>query len=420
MSHESIIQDNQSQSFGGDPSLSAIASETVELGMAWANSYAKLGAEVLSANLDFWGGGLKPFAEASRFLQAEIAQPSLDRMPKQAIWEDERSILYRYETPKTLEPGYEPQDLPVVAAFALMNSGDILGRTLVPELLKRGFDVYRPEWKIPQRGDINSGLEDYFLDTLPAALEQVKLAASSKEVSLLGWCQGGYGSTILTALQGQLAERAGLTQGDLGIRNLIQLTTPLSVSQAAKTCGGFAEMASDPSFDPEAIVKANGGIYPGALIDHAARGLKSYENNIGTHFNLLRLVQDGNEAKIKRWEEMNGWTKDIKNMPGQFYLDLIKNLYRENTLAEGTMVLRGMPVDLANLATVSVLTLIAELDHIVPPDQTEDALHLFGDGDHTVLRKPGGHISVVSPATCAEMAQWLIPRSKHQRQELAA
>jgi len=44
MSHESIIQDNQSQSFGGDPSLSAIASETVELGMAWANSYAKLGA----------------------------------------------------------------------------------------------------------------------------------------------------------------------------------------------------------------------------------------------------------------------------------------------------------------------------------------------------------------------------------------
>jgi len=125
---------------------------------------------VLSANLDFWGGGLKPFAEASRFLQAEIAQPSLDRMPKQAIWEDERSILYRYETPKTLEPGYEPQDLPVVAAFALMNSGDILGRTLVPELLKRGFDVYRPEWKIPQRGDINSGLEDYFLDTLPAAL----------------------------------------------------------------------------------------------------------------------------------------------------------------------------------------------------------------------------------------------------------
>jgi len=179
-------------------------------------------------------------------------------------------------------------------------------------------------------------------------------------------------------------------------------------------------MASDPSFDPEAIVKANGGIYPGALIDYAARGLKSYENNIGTHFNLLRLVQDGNEAKIKRWEEMNGWTKDIKNMPGQFYLDLIKNLYRENTLAKGTMVLRGMPVDLANLATVSVLTLIADLDHIVPPDQTENALHLFGDGDHTVLRKPGGHISVVSPATCAEMAQWLIPRSKRNRQQSAA
>jgi len=90
----------------------------------------------------------------------------------------------------------------------------------------------------------------------------------------------------------------------------------LSVSQAAKTCGGFAEMASDPSFDPEAIVKANGGIYPGALIDHAARGLKSYENNIGTHFNLLRLVQDGNEAKIKRWEEMNGWNERHQEYAG--------------------------------------------------------------------------------------------------------
>ena len=410
MSQETIRQYRQSP-YNGDLNVAAIASEAVEDALALTNASANLGAKMLSASLEFWGGGLKPFAEASRFFKAEAAQPSLDRMPKEAIWEDERAVLYKYATPETLDPGCEHQEIPLVTVFALMNSGTILGRTLIPKMLNSGFDVFWPDWKKPQREAKNSGIEAYFLDTLPKVLEQVKTDAAVEEVSLLGWCQGGYGATILTALQEQLAARAGRGQTDLGIRNLIQLTTPLCVSDADKKCGGFAAMAADPSFDPAKIVRDNGGIFPGALIDHAARGLKEYENNIGTHFNLMRLILDGDEAKITRWEEMNGWTKDLRNMPGQFYISLIEDLYRHNKLVKGTMVLEGMPVNLANLEA-AVLTIIAEQDHIVTPPETEGAMDLMGSTDHTIIKKPGGHISVVSPGTCQQISDWLTPRSQ--------
>src|SRR5665647_58570 len=120
MSQETITQDRQSPN-SGNPNLSAIASEAAENAMAWTNACANLGAKVLSANLEFWGGGLKPFAEGSRFFKAEAAQPSLDRLPKEAIWEDERAVLYKYATPETLDPGCEHQEIPLVTVFALMN-----------------------------------------------------------------------------------------------------------------------------------------------------------------------------------------------------------------------------------------------------------------------------------------------------------
>ncbi|MFS8119263.1 MAG: hypothetical protein ACMG55_12330, partial [Microcoleus sp.] len=300
MSSERVIQDRQPQPFSAKHELSAKILGAAELGAAWRNAYVEMGSRALIGSLDFWGGGLKPFTDTSRFLKAEIARPNLDQLPKEAIWEDERAVLYKYETPETLHPGCEHQYVPLVPVFALMNSEKILARNLIPEMLMSGFDVYGPAWKKPKRGDENSGLEDYFLHTLPEILEQVKKDSSVDEISLLGWCQGGFGATILTSLQGQMAERAGLPrEHGLGIRNLIQLTTPLSISEESKKRGGFAKMTSDPSFDPEAIVKANNGVFPGSLIDYAARELKSYDNNIGTHINLMRLILDGNEAKIK-------------------------------------------------------------------------------------------------------------------------
>jgi polyhydroxyalkanoate synthase subunit PhaC len=415
MSYEVQDQPTEAQSrlLGVDQKIWALGSAALELGSAVRQGVVKLGARVLSAELDLISIGLQPIANASSFLKSELAQPELDKTPKDAIWEDERAVLYKYKTPDTLYPGHERQRVPLVTVFALMNSGEILGKTIVPEMLKYGFDLYRVDWKEPQRGDENSGLEDYFLHTLPEALEQVKADASVEEVSLLGWCQGGYGTTILTALQGQMAERAGLTRPDLGIRNLIQLTTPLSISEEEKTNGGFAKMANDPKFNPEAIIKANGGIFPGSMIDYGAKGLKSYDNNIGTHFRLWDLTQKGDKARVDTWEEMNGWAKNIRNMPGKIYLHLIKSLYRDNRLAEGELELEGMRVDLAKLKGTSVLTIIAGKDHIVTPAQTLDAMHLIGSTDHDIINNPkAGHVSIGSRETCDKMAEWLTPRSK--------
>lgn len=418
---ESLDLEKQPCLYGADPNIWAIGSAAAEATIGWSKMWGEVGARAVGAGLDMWGGGYKPFADASRFLKAEAAQVPIDREPKNIIWEDDRAVLYEYETTAELEPGCEPKDVPLVTVFAWMNDGSILGKDLIPSLLHKGYKVYRPDWKQPQRGPDNPGLEEYILDTLPAALEQVKSASGSDEVSLLGWCQGGYGATILTALQEQVARQSGLSHGNgLGIRNLIQLTTPLSISPEEKSCGGFAKMANDPSFNPRQIVANNGGVMPGWMIDAAAKGLKPRENYIETHRKLWEHVQNGDTAKIESWEEWNSWTKLLRNVSGPLFVDIMERLYHKNELAEGTMELRGMPVNLANLRGVSVLTLIALRDHIVPVGQITDAMHLVGSKDHTVLKKPGGHISVVSPSTCEQMDEWLSLRSSRNRKLEAA
>jgi poly[(R)-3-hydroxyalkanoate] polymerase subunit PhaC len=111
---------------------------------------------------------------------------------------------------------------------------------------------------------------------------------------------------------------------------------------------------------------------------------------------------------------MNTWVRDIIPMTGEAYRQLIKELYKENRLVEGKLVLRGERVDLAKL-TASVLTVIAEADHITPPCQSTGAMDHFGSQDKELFRVKGGHIGIMAGSgaeknTWPHIEQWLAAR----------
>ena len=143
------------------------------------------------------------------------------------------------------------------------------------------------------------------------------------------------------------------------------LTAPLDFSD--KQAGGFSRWTSDRSFNPDRIVDAFGNV-PGAMIDYGAKALKPVENYVGNYINLWDNID--NPKVIESWYAMNTWVTDTIPMAGGAYRQLINEFYKENRLMNGTLMIRGEHVNLANLRA-NLLNVIAESDHITPPCQSE-------------------------------------------------
>ncbi len=205
---------------------------------------------------------------------------------------------------------------------------------------------------------------------------------------MLGWCLGALISTMYAALR-----------PDDGLKNLVLLTAPLDFSD--KTAGGFTRWSSDQAFNADRIVETFGNV-PGEMIDYGAKALKPVENFVGTYLNLWDNIN--NPKVVESWHAMNTWVRDIIDMAGGAYRQLINEFYKENRLMEGTLRLRGERVDLSKL-TANVLNVIAETDHITPPCQSEKVMNKIGSQDKEVFRVRGGHIGIMA-GSGAERTTW--------------
>ena len=216
---------------------------------------------------------------------------------------------------------------------------------------------------------------------------------------MLGWCLGALISTLY----------ASLRPND-GLKNLLLLTAPLDFTD--KTTGGFSRWTNDPAFNPDRIVDTFGNV-PGEMIDTGAKMLKPVENYVGTYLNLWDNLD--NPKVVESWHAMNTWVRDTIPMAGETYRQLVNEFFRENRLMDGTLVLRGERVDLAQLKA-NVVNIIAEADHITPPCQSERVLERVGSTDKEQIRVKGGHIGIMAGSgaeknTWPLIDRWLAARS---------
>jgi polyhydroxyalkanoate synthase len=328
--------------------------------------------------------------------RAAIAQT-----PKEVIWTLNKAKLYRYIP---VLPKEKRHPVPLLLVFALMNRPYILdlrpGHSFVEFLVNQGYDVYLLDWGSPGIEDKNLRFDDYTLDYLPRAVRKLKAVSGSNEFSLLGWCIGAILTTIYSALR-----------PDDGLRNLILLTAPLDFANKEQIT--FGRWTEERYFDIEKVLAAFGNIPP-EMIEYGAKALKPVENYVG---NYLRLWDNlANPQVVEAWHAMNTWVTDNIPMAGATFRQLIVDLYRNDRLMQGTLMIRGERVDLSRLRA-NLLTVIAEADHITPPCQSETVIGKVGSADKTELRFPGGHIGIMagsaaSKRTWPSINGWLGPRSE--------
>ncbi|PYT27196.1 MAG: class III poly(R)-hydroxyalkanoic acid synthase subunit PhaC [Acidobacteria bacterium] len=327
--------------------------------------------------------------------RAAIAQTS-----KQLIWTLDKAKLYRY---LPAVPEEKRHRVPLLLVFALMNRPYILdlrpGNSFVEFMLQQGYDLYLLDWGSPGLENRSLKFDDYTLEYMPRAIRKMKAVSGSQEFSLLGWCIGAILTTIYAALR-----------PDDGLSNLLLLTAPLDFSN--KEAITFARWVDERYFDVDKILAAFGNM-PAEMIEYGAKALKPAENYIG---NYLRLWDNlDNPCVVEAWHAMHTWVTDNIPMVAGAFRQLIVDLYRNNRLLEGTLVIRGERVDVSRIRA-NLLTVIAEGDHITPPCQSETINQKVSSRDKELFRIPGGHIGIIAGSgakkkTWPHIDTWLAKRS---------
>jgi poly(3-hydroxybutyrate) depolymerase len=115
----------------------------------------------------------------------------------------------------------------------------------------------------------------------------------------------------------------------------------------------------------EALVAADGGVLKGK---HMLAGFVMIQPGaeIAKQFDLLLNLHD--PEHVARFREFEDWFKHTQDIPGQFYLWIVRHLFRDNALINGSLELRRGRVDLARIA-MPLNLLAGAADHITPPDQ---------------------------------------------------
>jgi len=335
------------------------------------------------------------------FNKALTTRSSIAQTPKELVWTLNKAKLYHYIP---VVPKERRHPVPLLLVFALMNRPYILdlrpGHSFVEFMVNSGYDLYLLDWGAPGPEDKNLKFDDYTLEYMPRAIRKLKSIAGVEEFSMLGWCIGA----ILTAIYAAL-------RPDDGLRNLILLTAPLDFSD--KQALTFARWTDERYFDVDKVLGAFGNM-PGEMIDYGAKALKPVENYIVNYLKLWDNIE--NPSVIEAWQAMNTWVTDNIPLAGGVFRQLIVDLYRNDRLMRGEMMIRGERVDLSRLRA-NLLTVIAEGDHITPPCQSKAILSKVGSEDKELFSVPGGHIGIMAGSgankrTWPKIDSWLGPRSR--------
>ncbi len=268
---------------------------------------------------------------------------------------------------------------PVLICFALVNRPYILDLrakcSVVRRLLERGFDVYLIDWGVPTADDHTLRLSDYVRRLLRDVVEFVCAKSASPQLHLLGYCMGGTLSTMFTALY---PER---------VRNLILMAAPIDFEGHD---GLLNVWARSEYFDVDRLVDTYGNC-PGEFLQHCFQLMRPVQNFVEKYLRVSERL--GDEAFLDNFFAMERWANDSIPVAGETFREFVKRLYQQNELIHGQMTLDGLPVRLAEI-TCPLLLLVANQDHLVPPQATLALAPRVRSSDIEAKTIDAGHIGL--------------------------
>jgi poly(3-hydroxyalkanoate) synthetase len=248
------------------------------------------------------------------------------------------------------------------------------GQSLVETLLASGIGhVALTDWK--SATDDMKDLEiDNYLAEIVVAIDDL-----GGRVNLVGLCQGGWLSAMIAA---RFPEK---------VNSLVLAGAPIDTDAGN---GPIKRMvhASPLSFYEE-LVALGGGLMKGKFMLQGWKNMHPTQHYIQDYIDLYEHIDD--PAYLAKEETFKSWYENPIDLPGRWYLQVIKQLFKDNGLARGEFIGLGRKLRLRNIVCPVYLIAGAE-DDITTPEQVLGAANYVGTPREFVVQKtvPGGHIGL--------------------------
>lgn len=311
-------------------------------------------------------------AERGMRLHRELPRPEVGLTPYEVVHRQNKLVLKHYA------PSGPVRRTPVVVVPSMINRAWICDlepdRSLVGGLAALGHPTYLVDWGTPGPEDAQQGFAEAVLDLLRRALDRACRHAGSPRALLVGYCQGGLLSTMLTALR---PER---------VAGLVALATPVRFSEG----GRFAALCAPGVCRPEALVDADGLVGP-EVMSPAFKLL----DPMGNWHKFLALEEASRDpVSLRRALARERWLEENVPVPGALAQELVRFGYQEDRLLAGTWQLRGEAVRL-EAVRCPVFVAPCGRDFIAPPPACVPLADAVGSDDVTLEVQDTGHIGVV-------------------------
>ncbi len=330
------------------------------------------GVENFAADMERGGGRLQ--ISQTNTEEFEVGR-NVATAPGQVIYQNDILQLIQFDASTS-----EVHEIPLLIFPPWINKFYIMDlraeNSLIRWLTAQGFTVFVASWVNPDAALADKTFEDYLKEGILDASAQVMKQCGVKTVNTVGYCIGG---TLLSCGLAWLAAK-----GDKRIASATFFAAQQDFAEA-----GDLKLFTDDAWldDLEKQIDAAGGFLPGRSMADTFNALRSRDLIWSFYVNNYLM------GKEPRPFDLLFWNGDQTRMPKALHLFYLRNFYKDNALASGTLTMGGERLDLSKVKT-PIYVQSSKEDHIAPFRSVYRGARLFG-GPVNFMMAGSGHIAGV-------------------------
>ncbi len=309
--------------------------------------------------------------------------------PGKVVYQNDLMQLIQYE-PQTKEV----HKTPLLIVPPWINKYYILdlraGKSYVEWAVQQGHTVFVISWANPDKALSEKSFEDYLNEGVLDALTQIENITEEAETNAVGYCLGG---TLLAITCSYLAQKKQSSR----VKSATFLTTLLDFEHA----GDMKLFLDDEQLDYLDEMMDKAGVLSGKELQKTFSLMRS--NDLIWSFVVNNYLMGKEPFPF----DLLYWNDDCTNMPAAMHRFYLRNMYRDNKLAQaGGIEMNDTPIDLGAI-DVPCHFISTKEDHIAPWIATYAGAKLAGSKNKTFTLSASGHIAgIVNPPAKDKYCYW--------------
>jgi len=352
-----------------DPFKSPEATNPLLWPSVFISDYMNKNAKAVKENMEFFRDYIK-FLKVFEETQIEKPEPT---------WTTKNSVVMDLNTLRIRDFSRGDGSIPmlIIPPYAGHTSTIVdfnTKQSLIELLLENEIErVYSIDWK-----SATEEMRYYDIDNYLSELD-ICIDESGGRVNLAGMCQGGWlGAMYAARFPGK-------------VNTLVLGGAPIDTDVGDGTIMKYAHKLPLEFF--EGLVAMGGGVLKGDYMLDGFKSLHPEDQYFGKFMALYKRIN--NPAYVKRFEIFERWYEYTIDLPGKWYLQVVKELFKENRFFKGEFIGLGKRLDLGNIKC-PVYLLAGERDDITPKEQVFNAEERLGTDKSEIIKDiaNGGHIGL--------------------------